>query len=741
MSADLIGHTLGGYQIVEQIGKGGMAMVYKAYQPSLDRDVAVKILPAYYADQDESFLKRFKREARAIAKLRHPNILMVMDYGEQGEIPYLVMEYVPAGTLKDRLGKPLPLDEMVMLLDQIAKALDYAHSEGVVHRDVKPSNVLMPKPDWALLTDFGLAKMVGGSFMTQSGMTVGTPAYMSPEQGRGEKVDHRSDIYSLGIILYEMATGGVPYTAETPMAVVVKHIVEPLPMPMDKNPELPEDVQRIILKALAKDPADRFQKAGEIVEALIKVQAGQPTEINIQPSDSMVQAAVDAEAPTMPPAPVPLPAAAEPSTPPPMPVTESGEAEAAPVQPVEATAAATVAAGLEEIAEKPLGKARRAKQPKEKRGKKRGCLWAVIGVLALIGALTVAGVLLRGIFADQSELAGTIEQFQEEQDYEGMAMAAKLALDNGHEDEAFYVIEEILDEDPSQIGMIPPLAESVHADGNVQLAIEVLELGKPYLLEPNPMFTETLGWWYLEVEEPEDALDNFEEALAAFPDHEGAALGYTESLMRLEEPDEALTFLERFTREHPRSLETWSMLGDMYASRNQLDQALDTYIHALEIEGNDPWLHLGIAQVFGEMNNPQAEREHLEMALENGRRDGDVLESVAYGFQQLGDFERAVELFRRALELDPDLSWSYLGLAETLIQMETPKEQVFTLLEKAAQHAGEDPYMFNSIGWAYAELGNCPQAIKAFERAVEIEPLMDEAFEGIDMCKERPDAE
>ncbi len=739
MSADLIGHTLGGYQIVEQIGKGGMAMVYKAYQPSLDRDVAIKILPTYYAEQDESFLKRFQREARAIAKLRHPNILMVMDYGEQGEIPYLVMEYVPAGTLKDRLGKPLPLDEMIMLLDQIAKALDYAHSEGVVHRDVKPSNVLMPKPDWALLTDFGLAKMVGGSFMTQSGMTVGTPAYMSPEQGRGEKVDHRSDIYSLGIILYEMATGGVPYTAETPMAVVVKHIVEPLPMPMDKNPDLPEDVQRIILKALAKDPADRFQKASEIVEALEKVQAGQPTQITIQPSDSMVQAAVDAEAPTMPPAPVPLPDAAAPLTPAPMPAVESEEA--VPAQPVEVAAAATVAAGLEDVAEKPRGKARSAKQPEEKRGKRRGCLWAVIGVLALIGALTVAGFALRGIFAPKSELAGTFEQFQDVHDFEGLAMAAKLALDNGLENETFDAIEDMLDKDPTQVGMIPPLAESLYADGNVELAIEVLELGKPYLVEPNPMFTETLGWWYLEVENPEDALDNFEEALADFPDHEGAALGYTDSLMRLEEPDEALAFLEKFTREHPRSLETWSVLGDMYTSRNQLDQALDTYIHALELDGKDPWLHLGIAHVFGEMNNPEGAREHLEMALENGRRDGDVLEGAAYGFQEMGDFERATELFRRALELNPDLNWSYLGLAESMIQMEAPKEQIFTLLEKAAQHANEDPYMFNSIGWAYAELGNCPQAIKAFERAVEIEPLMDEAFEGIDMCKERQDAE
>ena len=273
---DIIGRQLGDYQIIEQIGKGGMASVYRAYQPSLDRDVAIKVLPPYYAEQDDSFTQRFKREARAIANLRHPNILMVLEAGEQDDLAYIVMEYVNAGTLKERLRNPISLKEIYSLVKQIAAALEHAHELGIVHRDIKPSNILLPKPDWPLLTDFGLAHIVGGSFLTQSGMTVGTPAYMSPEQGRGERVDHHTDIYALGVMLYEMTVGEVPYTAETPMAVVVKHIVDPLPIPREKNPNIPEELQRIILKALAKNPEDRFQSAGEFAAALERVAVDHP---------------------------------------------------------------------------------------------------------------------------------------------------------------------------------------------------------------------------------------------------------------------------------------------------------------------------------------------------------------------------------------------------------------------------------------------------------------------------------
>jgi hypothetical protein len=280
---DLTGQTLGQYRIIERIGRGGMADVYKAFQPRLERYVAVKVLPPSLA-RTPGFADRFDREARAIARLNHPNILPVYDSGQEEELSYIVMRYVEGGTLQEMLGKPLPLSTVVEMITQVGGALDYAHQEGIIHRDVKPSNVLMDKGEWALLSDFGLAKILeAGVKLTETGVGIGTPAYMAPELGKGEPADERSDLYSLGIMLYEMLTGRVPFEAKTPMAVVVEHISTPLPVPRTINPDIPEPVERVLLKTLAKDPIDRFQRVGEMVMALQKAVVGEPGVTTIIP--------------------------------------------------------------------------------------------------------------------------------------------------------------------------------------------------------------------------------------------------------------------------------------------------------------------------------------------------------------------------------------------------------------------------------------------------------------------------
>lgn len=268
---DLTGRQFGHYQIVAPLGEGGMAAVYKAYQPSMERYVAVKVLPRHMAASEE-FVSRFRREAKLLAQLQHPHILPVFDYGEADSYPYIVMPFVQSGTLAELLHKrPQTLSEIRRIMIQVGDALSYAHTRGMIHRDIKPSNVLIDERGNCLLTDFGLARMAEASTkITASGTIMGTPAYMSPEQGAGSTLDHRSDIYSLGIIFYEMVTGRVPYTAETPIAVVFKHIQDPLPSARELNPNLPESVELVLLKALAKNPEDRYQKAEDFVQAIQK---------------------------------------------------------------------------------------------------------------------------------------------------------------------------------------------------------------------------------------------------------------------------------------------------------------------------------------------------------------------------------------------------------------------------------------------------------------------------------------
>jgi serine/threonine protein kinase/ligand-binding sensor domain-containing protein len=266
---ELIGQNLGPYQILEQLGQGGMATVFKAYHPVMDRYVAIKVLPRHMAS-DSQFRARFQREARTIAKLEHRYILPVHDTGEQDGIHYLVMRYTDGGTLSDLIARgKLPAADAARIVAQVAEALAYAHKQGVVHRDIKPANILISREGDALLSDFGIARIVEGTMqLTSDGMLIGTPYYMAPEQVQGQPSDARSDIYALGVVLYEALAGKRPYEAETPLAVALMHVHNPLPPPRQRQPDMPEYLERVILRAMAKNPADRFQNADEMAAAL-----------------------------------------------------------------------------------------------------------------------------------------------------------------------------------------------------------------------------------------------------------------------------------------------------------------------------------------------------------------------------------------------------------------------------------------------------------------------------------------
>jgi serine/threonine protein kinase len=265
----VVGENVGQYRILAQLGQGGMATVYKAYHASLDRYVAVKALhPAF--TQDPNFLARFQREARVVAKLDHPHIVPIYDFAEGDGRPYLVMKYVEGETLKARLKRgPLDGGEIQNILTSVGVALSYAHREGVLHRDVKPSNVLLAQEGRNYLSDFGLARIAeAGESTLSSDMMLGTPHYISPEQAQGQRdLDERTDIYSFGVLLYELVVGRVPFSADTPFSIIHDHIYTPLPLPRDINPQVDEGVERVLLKALAKDREDRYKDVESMVTA------------------------------------------------------------------------------------------------------------------------------------------------------------------------------------------------------------------------------------------------------------------------------------------------------------------------------------------------------------------------------------------------------------------------------------------------------------------------------------------
>ena len=262
------GMALGPYRVMERIGRGGMATVHRAYHPGLDRYVAIKVLPDFFAE-DPEYRERFQQEARSVARLKHPNILEVFDFGYEGGLAYLVLELVEGGTLSDRVGTPMDLRQSVHTLEQLAGALDHAHANGILHRDIKPSNILLHKDGTPVLADFGLARMAGSMRrLTSSGTVMGTPEYMSPEQAADETIGPASDIYSFAVVAYEMLTGRVPFGADTPAAVLLSHVTKPMPATRELRGELSAHIEEVLRKALAKRPEDRFATAAAFVAAL-----------------------------------------------------------------------------------------------------------------------------------------------------------------------------------------------------------------------------------------------------------------------------------------------------------------------------------------------------------------------------------------------------------------------------------------------------------------------------------------
>ena len=274
---------IGRYLIKAELKRGGMSTVYLAHDPLFERDVAIKLLPQEMLDKP-TLRARFDREARIVASLDHPAIVPVYDFGEKEEQPYIVLRFMLGGSLEDMLHQgPLSLSATAHIIQRLALALDEVHTKGIVHRDLKPSNILFDQRHEAFISDFGIVRLnIAGARLTSTGDAIGTPAYMSPEQIRGDRMlDRRSDIYALGVILFEMLAGKHPYDTQTPMGVAVKHITAPVPPIHHFQPDLPPEIQVILAKAMAKEPDDRYQTAGEMAEA-VQMLLAQPVPVKVE---------------------------------------------------------------------------------------------------------------------------------------------------------------------------------------------------------------------------------------------------------------------------------------------------------------------------------------------------------------------------------------------------------------------------------------------------------------------------
>jgi predicted Ser/Thr protein kinase len=318
----LIGGRLGQYELTEVLGRGGMATVYRARQPSLGRDVAVKVLHEFLEPQSAA---RFEREARSVAQLQHPNILPVYDYGEEEGRRYFVTQYIADGrTLGDLIAEgPLAPAHAIALAERVLDALAYAHRAGIVHRDIKPANIMLPRPDWPLLGDFGIADILSATTQfTAVGQIIGTPSYMAPERASDRPSDPRSDIYALGVVLYEMLAGRLPFEADSAVAVLMKHVAEEPPPLGSLAPGLAPGLAEVVHTALAKNPDERFAGAEAMAAALRAIAAGTSA-----PAPPLPRPAATIAQPR--PAPAPIPATA----PPPRPAPQAPPARLEPLRP------------------------------------------------------------------------------------------------------------------------------------------------------------------------------------------------------------------------------------------------------------------------------------------------------------------------------------------------------------------------------------------------------------------------
>lgn len=670
--ADYSGQTIGKYELRERLGRGGMADVYKAYQPSLDRFVAVKIIHDTMAESPE-FIERFKREAQSIAGLRHNNILQVIDFDVDGDLNYMVMEYIQGGTLKDYLIQKGVLKpyEMLVISKQLADALAYAHDHGMVHRDVKPANVMFTDKSYShtVLTDFGIAKLVDATNLTASGMMVGTPTYMSPETGRGENVDTRADIYSLGVMMYEMVTGSPPFVADAPYAVILKHISDSPPPIRHKGESIPQAVEALILKALAKSPDDRHATAAELRDAIAEAQ----------------EAALHARTTAV--------------------RTDKPATPASPTAPTDK-----------------LAKTRRdpPKQPAQKtpaRPNSSNGFLLGMGAMAILVVLVVAVVVVLSNRSNEESTPITPD-----------ALPTRVAQDEvggpadstpTEDPQPTAITTGVPDEDDGDVQAEVDEIYSQFWEGDQDAAFEQVDAA----IDANPdvgVFYELRGWLHLWSDDLDDAEQDFKDAIAREPENGDAYHGLGHTLMAMGAPEEAIANFDRALAISPdpqiyqTQANAYMMMGDVETADDVLSAGVNAFPDDLDVL-------LTRGMLRRDTGNPEAALADFEQIIAAEPDFADAWRELAATLVVLDDLESAEAAILRAIEIDPERADFYYTAGEGYYSVEE-FERALEAFDEGVRLSDDDPWMLWMRAKTRMQLRDFEGAIEDLQKAIDIDP-------------------
>lgn len=774
----LAGKTLGKYRLIEQLGRGGFASVYKAYQARLDRYVAIKVLHPHLVE-GEDFLARFEREAKSVAGLRHPNIVIVHDFDVEDNIYYMVMEYIDGQSLKQRLEELSSRDEHMPLVDinriitDTSNALDYAHQQEMLHRDIKPSNVILNHLGDAFLTDFGIARILSNSQFTATGALIGTPAYMSPEQGQGMSLSPASDVYSLGVMLYEFITGRVPFDADTPLAIIFKHIRDPLPSIHTLRPGLPEGLERVVYKSLAKDPEDRFQNAGALVAALQEALIGDlktgprpedlPTAASQPPSpdDGDVEHAVppamaeavhpeSEKAPTEPlisdveglpvESQVPreaiepeveepeleaskLPTLAIDGEPLDLPETviSKGEELAPSTTELEAYKASTVAIESEPgtiLEEAARLKDEGADAPPDK---KRRPIQKILGIAGIIlVCVIILGVVYTQIINPRTDETPAV-------------IAVATALKPTTKPKATPKPK------PTEI---PGLAQFehgmvlLHDERNYNEAIHKFIQAEELGFRSTDLYA-NLGTACLLAQNAsgdcsfEQAIHYYNQAIENDPERagqNGVYGGRCWAYLNIDRLQDAIEDCSRAIELEPDNPDSWVNRGNAYAKLGEKDAALADVSRAVEIDPKNPRYWADRAEIFAQVGNLEAAIEELSVAIELDPENSEYWWTRGWHLLEIDHPEAAIADFDQAISLRPDEIIAYIGRAHTHVRLgdiDAALQDLGNAIRVDPQHDGLYLERAHIFWW---QLGDIDSAMQDLNTAIDLNPENYEAY-------------